>query len=73
VYRDAILLDRGRWNTLLKLVFGIDSEGALGEGDEEAVTKEDVKDVNEVAKNFDFLNVWVEKDIYFKNWDRIQI
>lgn len=68
VYKDAIVHDMKTWSTLLKFVFG-----AGYDGDEQQETqKKTFKDFLQ-SKKFENLGIWVEFNVYFKNFKRINI
>ena len=46
-------------------VFGTNADG---EKTEDAAERK-----NQEGKSFDFLNIWTEKDWFFKNFDRIEV
>lgn len=59
VFRDVISLRRAMWEELLRAVFGEDEALFMGE--------------NGGEKKFNNMGIWVEKDIFFKNFERLII
>jgi len=57
IYEDSILLDKKRWNELLFAVFGTNSIGELRGN---SMTRK-------IEKSYDYLQIWVEDDAFFKN------
>lgn len=60
VFRDAVLLDRVRWDYLVGNVFGSDSKGRQMHHSFD-------------DKQYNFLGIWVEKDKYFKNFEPLSV
>lgn len=58
VFKDVIMLSSDKWNKLLESIFGTDKSGMN-------------KDKKE--KKFDNLGIWVEFDMFFKNYKVITI
>lgn len=71
VYRDAIVETPECWRQLIKHVFGdaksTDETGYVGDKDEEVSMQDRIKN-----KRFDNLGIWVEYNLYFKNFKRIK-
>lgn len=58
VYKDVIMLTNEKWQKLITDVYGTDKDAAI----------EDKK-----SKRYDNLGIWVEYDIFFKDFKKIKV
>lgn len=85
-YRDAVTLPAQKWHTLLHFVFGVNlrekptsKKEALAaeevDAGEEQEFEEDNDKVGDVlkSKKFENIGIWVESNMYFKNFKRIKV
>ena len=66
VYEDAIMLSRSKWEEILQFVFDMDKDGVSNKPHTEQSAAG--KTEKNAIKSFNTLGIWVEKDLYFKNF-----
>lgn len=84
-YRDAVTLPQQEWHQLLHFVFGVKLKGegkkkkeAIEEEEEEFKEEQDLpeqvqRSIGDELKNkkYENIGIWVESNLYFKNFKRI--
>ena len=81
-YRDCVSLPPYQWRDILKFVYGVDissdkqrrREIKGGEKEEEKEETEIMTVENEIkGKKYENMGIWVEANMYFKNFKRLKL